>query len=216
MSFTEKLKNNFIGGLILLTPLIMTVAIIDLFLNWTGGITNFIVQLFGIGKYVGHDMMAGQAIVLAASGMIIVTVGLIAKSPAGRKFLGGFGKLVNLVPLYRTLYFSLKHFATAIVENRSHYENAVVVEHPHEGIYRLGFTTSKSSDEIQKVDDKELINVFLPNSPNPTAGLMAILPKDRIYNVDITVREAFKLIMTTGISNREVETVLPEVEEDKQ
>jgi len=78
----------------------------------------------------------------------------------------------------------------------------------------LGFTTSEAAEEIQQVDDRKLLNVFMPNSPNPTAGIMAILPEERIHDVDLTVREAFKLVMTTGISNEKVEKALPEVEEN--
>lgn len=212
MSLQEKLKDSFIGGLILLTPLILTFIIIKVFLGWTAGVTDLVVQISGIGKYIGHDMLAGQLIVLSGSAVFIVLTGIVARSRKGRKLLGGFGRLVNLVPLYRTLYFSLKHFADSIVENRSHYENSVVVEYPERGIYRLGFTTSKSQEEIQEIDSRKLLNVFLPNSPNPTGGQMAILPEDRIHDVDLSVREAFKLIMTTGISNEKAEIALPEVE----
>ena len=210
MDLDEKLKDSFISGLILLTPLILTFIIIKFFLNSTSGLTGVVVEVFGIGKYVGQDMLAGQIIVLTGSAIFIVIAGVAARSYAGRKVLGGFGRLVNLVPMYRTLYFSLKHFANALVENRSHYENAVVVEYPERGIYRIGFTTSKTQEEIQKIDNRELMNVFMPNSPNPTGGQMAILPKDRINDVDLSVREAFKLLMTTGISNEKVENVLPE------
>jgi uncharacterized membrane protein len=210
MELQEKLKDSFISGLILLTPLILTVVIIKFFLNWTAGITDIVVHLFGIGQYVGNDMLAGQIIVLTASAIFIVLAGIVARSYRGRKVLGGFGRLVNLVPMYRTLYFSLKHFANALVENKSHYENAVIVEYPERGIYRVGFTTSKTQKEIQEVDDRLLMNVFMPNSPNPTGGQMAILPEDRIQNIDLSVKEAFKLVMTTGISNEKVDNVLPE------
>jgi len=214
MGLQDKLKESFIGGLILLTPLILTIIIIKIFLGWTGGLTDSLVNAFGIGQYIGHNVLAGQLIVLAGSSIFIVIIGTIGRSKNGRNILGGFGKLVNLVPLYRTLYFSLKHFATALVENKSHYEKAVIVEHPQKGIYRLGFTTSEAAEEIQQVDDRKLLNVFMPNSPNPTAGIMAILPEERIHDVDLTVREAFKLVMTTGISNEKVEKALPEVEEN--
>lgn len=210
MKLNEKIKDSFISGLILLTPLILTFIIIKFFLNWTSGLTDIVVQVFGIGQYVGQDMLAGQIIVLTASAIFILLAGVAARSYRGKKVLGGFGRLVNFVPMYRTLYFSLKHFANALVENRSHYENAVVVEYPERGIYRIGFTTSKTQEEIQKIDNRELMNVFMPNSPNPTGGQMAILPKDRINDVDLSVREAFKLLMTTGISNEKVENVLPE------
>lgn len=210
MSLQEKLKDSFIGGLILLTPLILTVIIIQIFLGWTAGITDTVVSVFGIGRYIGNDKLAGQLIVLATSAVIIVLTGIVARSRNGRKLLGGFGRLVNLVPMYRTLYFSLKHFADSLVENRSHYENAVIVEYPERDIYRVGFTTSKTQEEIQEIDDRQLMNVFMPNSPNPTAGQMAILPENRIHDVDLSVREAFKLVMTTGISNEKVEKVLPE------
>lgn len=208
MKLQENLKRSFIGGLILLGPFILTIVIIKLFLNSTSGLTEIVVQLTGLGKYTGQSTLIGQLIVLFSSAVFVTLTGLVARSKTGKTILGGFGRLVNIVPMYRTLYFSLKHLANSLVENKSHYENTVVVEYPHEGIYRVGFTTSKTQSEIQSLEESNLLNVFLPNSPNPTAGIMVILPEERIHEVDMTVREGFKLVMTTGISNKKVEKMI--------
>lgn len=209
----EKLKDSFISGLILLTPFILTVVVIKLFLGWTSGLTDLVVQTFEIGRYTGQDVLVGQLLVLSASAVLITLTGAIVRSSPGKKAFGEFGRLVNIVPLYRTLYFSFRHFTNALVENRSHYKNAVVVEYPEKDIYRIGFTTSKSREEVQQIDDRALLNIFIPNSPNPTAGVMAIMPEERVHKVDLSVREAFKLVMTTGISNEKVEKIIPDESE---
>ncbi|MFB6144015.1 MAG: DUF502 domain-containing protein [Candidatus Nanohaloarchaea archaeon] len=210
MGLSDSFKRSFIGGLILLTPLIVSFLVIKLFLDWTSGLTSIVVNLLELGRFTGQDMLLGQLIVLAGSTVVITIVGFVARSRNGRKLLGGFGRMVNLVPMYRTLYFSIKHLANSLVENRSQYKNAVVVEHPDKGVYRLGFTTSKTRSELQVADDQELLNVFIPNSPNPTGGIMALIPEERVHKVDLSVKEAFKTVMTTGISNDKIDNIIPD------
>lgn len=209
----EKIKDGFIGGLILLTPLIVTYIVIKTVLDWTSMLFQPVSSFFQLGMYFGNMPFLTNLFLLGVGAGIVTFVGLLASTRRGNLFLGEFGKLVKLVPLVRGLYFSLRNFSTSVVDNRGHYDRSVLVEYPREGVYRLGFVTSESNEKIQDVDERNLINVLILNTPNPTGGLLAIIPEENIHEVDMSVRESMKFLMTSGISGMEEE--ISEIEEEK-
>lgn len=206
--FQEKLKNNFIAGLILLTPLILTILIINTFLGWTSFLVNPIIEFTKLSQFTDNNIFVARIVVLMIGATFVLGLGTLVRTRIGSKLLGEFGRLANLVPLFRTIYFSLKHFADSLVENRSKYKEAVLVEYPEEGTYRIGFLTASTPENINKAVNKDLQNVFMPNSPNPTAGMLVMITEDKIYDIDLSIREAFRTIMTTGINKEEVDHLM--------
>lgn len=204
----EKLKNDFMAGMILLAPLIITILIINTFVGWTSFLVNPILDLTNLGVYTDNNVLFARFLVLLAGAFFVMVVGTAARTRGGKKMLGGFGRLVNVVPLFRTVYFSIKHFADSIVENQSKYKKAVLVEYPNPDTYRIGFLTASTPENISGPTGKELKNVFMPNSPNPTGGMLVMMPERKIYNVDLTIKEAFKTIMTTGINQDEADELM--------
>lgn len=204
----EKLKNDFMAGLILLAPLILTILIINTFLGWTSFLVNPVLEVTRLGAYTDNNVFVARLIVLAMGAVFVVLAGTSARTRGGKKLLGGFGRLVNVVPLFRTVYFSIKHFADSIVENQSKYKKAVLVEYPNPDTYRIGFLTASTPENISEPTGKELKNVFMPNSPNPTGGMLVMVPEEKIYDVDLTIKEAFKTVMTTGIRKEEADEIM--------
>lgn len=86
----------------------------------------------------------------------------------------------------------------------------MLAEYPSEDIYQIGFITSESSDEIEKAVGEELVNVYIPNSPTPTAGVTAMMPEERVQELDMSVKKAFKLLLTTGVSSEKMDEIIPE------
>ena len=210
MSLIEHLKDSFLSGLVLLTPLIATFVIIGFVLGWTSGLTGLFIDFFDLTSVTFRFRAAAQILVLAVLATAVTGVGVFAKSRTGKKALGGFGKLVNIVPIYRSLYHGIKHVSSALVEKKTGYNRPVLAEYPSEDIYRIGFITSESRGEIQKAAGEEVVNVYIPNSPTPTTGATVMMPRDKIEELDMTVKEAFKLVVTTGISNKKIESIMPE------
>lgn len=208
MDLKEKLKNNFMAGLILLAPLIITILVINTFLGWTSFLVNPILDLTKLGSYTDNNIFIARIIVLLMGATLVAVVGTVARTRAGRKMLGGFGRLVNIVPLFRTIYFSIKHFADSIVENQSKYKEAVLVEYPSKDTYRIGFLTAHTPERISQETGSDLKNIFMPNSPNPTGGMLVMMPDEKIYEIDLTIKEAFKTVMTTGISKDEADEIM--------
>lgn len=210
MNLKEGFKDSFLSGLVLLAPLIATIAIISFLLSWTSGFTGLFIDWFDLTSVTFKMKVAAQILVLFLLAAAVAVVGKFSKSRMGRKTLGGFGRLVNIVPVYRSLYHGIKHLANSLAENQSSYRKVVLAEYPSEGIYRLGFITSESSDEIEDAAGKELVNVYLPNSPTPTAGITAMMPSEKLHEVDMSVKKAFKMLVTTGVSSEKMDEIIPE------
>ncbi|MBC5792662.1 MAG: DUF502 domain-containing protein [Nanohaloarchaea archaeon] len=202
-----KLKNSFITGAIILAPLAVTIFVLKLVFTWALGIINPIVINLGLARYTANIELVAQLL----TGLTIITlvtfIGLLAASTFGRRILGGGGRAINLIPLVRTIYFSVRHLANSMVE-KSRYQRVVLVEYPREGIESIGFVTGDSPEELG-----EKINIFIPQSPNPTAGHLIIAEEDNVEDVDISVKEGLKLVMTTGI--REDKELPLEIQEDQ-
>jgi uncharacterized membrane protein len=105
----------------------------------------------------------------------------------------------------RVIYSSVRQVSNALMERSNRYESVVLVEYPREGMYSVGFVTGDSPDEVLSVAGADAYNVFLPNSPNPTAGRMVMVPDDQVHEVDISVRRGIRLLVTTGIAEAEEE-----------
>jgi uncharacterized membrane protein len=210
MTLSERLKGSFFSGLILLTPLIATFVIIGFVLSWTSGITGFFIDFFDLTSATFRFQAAAQVLVLLVLALAVTMIGVFGRSRTGKKALGGFGRLVDVVPIYRSLYHGIKHVSSALVDKQSSYRKAVLAEYPSEDIYRIGFITSESSTEINKAAEEELVNIYIPNSPTPTTGAMVMMPRRKIHELDISVKQAFKLLVTTGISSEKIEEIMPE------
>ncbi|MFB6100728.1 MAG: DUF502 domain-containing protein [Candidatus Nanohalobium sp.] len=210
MSLKESFKDSFLSGLVLLTPLIATAVIISFLLGWTSGLTGLFIDYFDLSSLTFRLRVAAQVLVLLVMAGAVAVIGKFSRSRTGRKTLGGFGKIVNIVPVYRSLYHGIKHLANSLAENQSSYRKAVLAEYPSEDIYRIGFITSESSDEIEEAAGEKLVNVYLPNSPTPTAGVTAMMPRGKLHELDMSVKKAFKLLVTTGVSSEKMDEIMPE------
>jgi uncharacterized membrane protein len=198
MRVVKVLKNAFVAGLILVLPLAITLFIFRLVFNWTLGLINPLVQAAGLAQYTANIELAAQAITILAILAAITTLGLFLQLNVGHRTFGEIGKVVNFLPLFRTVYVSVRQVANSFVERSDTYESTVFVEYPREGVYSIGFITGDSPGELHDVADDEVYNVYLPASPNPTAGKLAMVPARRIYDSDLTVRQGIRLLMTTG------------------
>ena len=204
----EKLKNDFITGIILVTPLILTVLLVNIFLDWTSFLVNPILEVTKLGSFTDNNIFVARILVLVLGAFTVLSLGGVARTRIGSKFLGGFSRVVHLIPLLRTIYFNFKHFADSLTDKESKYKEAVLVEYPEAGTYRLGFLTASTPAKISQNVDKNLQNVFMPNSPNPIGGMLVMISEDKIYEVEMSIKEALRTIMTTGIKKEDADDLM--------
>ncbi|MDY6819403.1 MAG: DUF502 domain-containing protein [Halobacteriales archaeon] len=215
MKLSAIVKDSFVAGLVLLAPLIVTVFILRLVFSWVISIVNPIVTGTRLAQYTANIEIVAQ---LLAAVLILVTItllGYVAQRHVGRRTFGSLGRLVSFIPLVRTIYESTRQVATSLVSRDSRYEQVVLVEYPREGLYSIGFVTGDSPPSTDGIVDTQMYNVFLPNSPNPTGGRLALVPADQLQELDMSVGRGIRLLVTTGMGN-DRSTVQPLAADDRR
>lgn len=198
MKITRTLKSSFLAGLVLVLPLAITLFILKILFNWTVGIVNPVVRGTRLAQYTANIELVAQFI---AIGVIVVTItllGLLVKLETGRRVLDRIGGVVDFIPLFRTIYGSVRQVASSFSDRSGTYESVVFVEYPRDRTYAVGFVTGDAPEELRDREGQSVYNVYLPASPNPTAGKLAMVPEDRIHESDLSVRQGIRLLMTTG------------------
>lgn len=200
MRGVDAVKHSFFTGLALVAPIVVTVFVVRLLLVWTLGVVDPIVEAADLARYTADVKLAARVLTPVLVVCLVTLIGYVARRPAAQRLIGGMGRAVDLVPLVRTIYSSVRGVATALVERSDRYESVVLVEYPRDGIYSIGFVTSESPAAVRSVTGGRAYNVFLPNSPNPTAGRLVVVPEDRVHEIEMTAGQGIRTLVTTGMA----------------
>ncbi|MFB6123594.1 MAG: DUF502 domain-containing protein [Haloferacaceae archaeon] len=205
MGLRARVRTSFVTGLLLVTPLAVTAFVLQFVFTRVTGVLNPVVRAAGLRAYTANIEIVAQllAAVVVAAG--IVCLGYLASRSVGQRLFGGFERAVRLVPFVRTVYFGVRQVSESLVERTAGYESVVLVEYPRDGLYSLAFVTNRSPRAARDATDEALYNVFVPHSPNPTAGSLVLVPESDVYEIEMPVREGLRLLVTTGLSTDDVE-----------
>lgn len=212
MRVSAAIKNSFVAGLLLITPLVVTVYVLRVLVNWSFQFVNPVVQGTRLTQYTANIEAVAQLVAAVLIVAAITLLGYLAQKSVGQQLFGNIGRIMNVIPLVSTLYGSVRQVANSLVDRDTAYEGVVLLEYPREGIYSIGLVTGQSPPAVEAMSDQEVYNVFLPNSPNPTAGRLVLLPEDQVHELDMSVRRGMRLIITTGMNGDEVDE-LPGIQE---
>jgi len=201
----QRLKDSFVAGLILLAPLVVTLYILRILARWSLQVIDPVVAGTRLTEFTANNEIAAQFVAGLIIVALITLLGMLAQYSVGRHLFGNLGRTVNLVPLVSTIYASVRQVATSLVDRDSEYDKVVLVEYPREGMYSIGLVTSEGRKAIDEVAGEQAFSVFLPNSPNPTAGRLIMVPASQIHETEMSVREGMRMIVTTGIGDKEEE-----------
>ncbi len=191
------LKGYFITGLLVVVPLYITVYVLTLIVSFMDNIFNILPGPLRPDTYLPYHI-PGQGIVFTIIGIFIV--GVLTTNIFGKRLFAFGEKVLLRVPVVRIVYNASKQFMeTFFSGDHEGFRKVVLVEFTRKGVYSLGFVTGRAQGEIrQKAVDKG-ISVFLPTTPNPTSGFYAVVDEKDIIPLDMTVEDAFKVIMTGGM-----------------
>ncbi len=196
----RRLRAYFLTGLLVLVPLVLTAYIIwNLFLAidgiLRGFIHSFILEQFGFS--FGRRQIPG--IGFAALIVIIIVTGLIARNYFGRKIVSFGDQVVDRIPLINRVYGAIKQISQAFFSaKREVFKKAVLFEYPRKGIYSIGFYTQDTRGPVQSSVPEDVVSIFLPTTPNPTSGFLLFVPKTDVIDLDLTIEEALKLVISGG------------------
>lgn len=199
-------RNSFIAGFAILAPLVITAFVLQWLFVRLLAIVDPLVASTRLTNYTANIEPVAQLVAGVVLFGSIALVGFVASQSVGERAFDGFDALMGHVPFVRVIYSSVRQVSEALLEGNDRYESVVLVEYPRDGIYSLGFVTNDGPRPVEAVLDEEMVNVFVPHSPNPTAGSLVLVPVSEVTPVDVSVRKAIRLLVTTGMAyDEEVE-----------
>ena len=191
------LRNYFLTGLLVIVPISVTCYVIWVLIKAMDSILRFVPTKYLPETYL-RIPIPGLGLILVV--IIVLAVGVLTKNFVGSKMIRLGEKIVDRIPLARILYISVKQLMEALILQKSKaFQKAALIEYPRRGVYVMAFITGESKGEIQRLTQKKMMNVFVPTTPNPTSGFYILVPEDEIILLNMSVEDAFKLIMSGGI-----------------
>ena len=194
-SITSKLRNAFIAGIVVLVPI-----------GFTLYLTLFLIKISS--KLIPNEINPNNYLPFSIPGLeillsviFITIVGGISLSFFGKKILNLINDLFKRIPILRTIYSAIGQMTESFTNKSDNKKSVVLIEYPKKGSWAVGFATKENKGEISKKTNKELINVFVPTTPNPTGGFLLMFPKDEVIFLDMTFEEASKFIVSAGTSD---------------
>ncbi len=188
----EYLKRVFATGLLIFIPLATTVFVVYWALI---SVENILMPILSKTPYYFPGF---SIIVLIAT---ICALGIIGTHAIGQKIIERIEYIMKRIPLIRTVYTGVREAIRALITSDvERLKGVVLVEYPRKGLYAIGFTSGSRISHVEKITGKSLINVFIPTSPNPTSGLVVLVPEEEVTYLDMSVEDAMKIIISGGFS----------------
>ncbi|MDC3127733.1 DUF502 domain-containing protein [Candidatus Pelagibacter bacterium] len=194
-SFFSRIRNYFIAGIVALIPIGITLYLTLFIIKLS---TNLIPKEINPNNYLPFDI-PGLEILIAL--ILITLVGWLSLSFLGKKFFELFNSVLRKIPILRTIYSAIGQMTESFTKNDKDKSSVVLLEYPRKGVWAVGFATQENKGIISKKVDQNLVNVFLPTTPNPTSGFLLMVPKSDLIYLDVSFEQASKFIVSAGTSN---------------
>ena len=194
-SLALKLRNYFITGIVVLIPIGFTLYLSRFLINVS---TKLVPAGLNPNNYIPYAI-PGIEILLTI--IFITIVGGLSLSFLGKKVLQIVDNLFKRIPILRTIYSAIVQMTDSFRNQEGSKKSVVLVEYPRKGSWAVGFATKENKGELKDKTNKELINVFVPTTPNPTSGFLLMFPKEDVIYLDMSFEEASKFIVSAGTSN---------------
>jgi uncharacterized membrane protein len=202
MDLSTTIRKGFLTGLVLIAPLAITFVVVSVVYGWltstldpllaiVGADTDPFVQVFALLVLFGSITLLG----------VVVRRGIMDES-----FITELDRMMEAIPVVKTIYSSARQASNALIGHENQFERVVLVEWPEDDVHTIGFVTNESPDAVTVALDgasaEVRYNVFIPMSPNPMAGFLAIVPESRITKTDLPVRQGLQMVITTGMGSK--------------
>jgi len=193
-SIALKLRNYFFTGVIVLVPIGFTLYLSKFLINFS---TKLVPSGLNPNTYLPYSI-PGIEIILTV--IFITIIGGLSLSFLGKKFLQIIDDLFKKIPILRTIYSAIGQMTDSFRNQEGNKKSVVLLEYPRRGSWAVGFATKENTGEIKSKTNQNLVNVFVPTTPNPTSGFLLMIPKEDLIYLDMTFEEASKFIVSAGTS----------------
>ena len=196
MKNLNRLRNYFISGLLFWIPLILSIIVIKSFLEL---INSLIPQQYLPEVIFDLDTtIPGSGIILVL--LIILITGVLVTNILGRKLVALWERILNKIPGFRNIYNILKKVSDTVFNTSDKsFKKAFLIQYPSKGIWVIAFQSGDYKGEAKSIIGEETINLFVPTTPNPTSGFFVLMPKKDAFELDMSVEEAFNLVISAGV-----------------
>jgi uncharacterized membrane protein len=191
-SVLARLRNNFIAGVVVLIPIGITIYLTLFIIKIS---SKILPKELNPNHYLPYDIPGVEIII---SIILITFIGWLSLSFIGKKFLEIFNNILKKIPILRTIYSAFEQMLDIFNKKDGNKKNVVLVEYPRKGSWAVGFATKENKSEISSKSKQNLINVFVPTTPNPTSGFLLMFPKEEVIYLDMSFEEASRFIVSAG------------------
>ena len=203
-----RLRTSFLTGIVVIAPVALTLWLIWSVIGWFDGfVLPFVPDAYRpeqiLNTIFGYDLKLNIRGVGVVVFLVFATlVGWLAKGLIGRSFIKYAENLVNRMPVVRSFYSGIKQIAeTVFAQQERSFEKACMIEYPRKGIWAIGFISTTAKGEIAERNSSKgpMVSVFVPTTPNPTSGFLLFFPKADIIELDMSIEDAAKLVISAGL-----------------
>ncbi len=197
MKIKEFVKSTFVVGMAAILPLVLTVYVIEILISLTNGLLSYLPENFQKSGYV----FPGLGLIFAV--VVIFLVGIFARNTMGKILVASFSKIVEKIPFVAMLYKTGRQVSDSFFKaDEAGFKQVVLIEWPRKDLWTIAFVTSttegKVKNALSSLSNKNMLNLYVPTTPNPTSGFYIMAAEDQVISVQMTVEEAFKTVISSG------------------
>ncbi len=193
----KRLQRYLVAGILVWVPLAVTFALVYLAVDITDNTLLLIPEQYRPDSLLGFHI-PGLGVILAL--IVLLVTGVLAANFVGRALVSGWESLLERIPFVRAVYSAAKKFSEIVFSDSSEsFKKVLLIEYPRRGLYSLAFQTATDLGEVQARTGEDVVCCFVPTTPNPTSGLIIIVPKKDVTELDMEIDEALKMIISLGV-----------------
>jgi uncharacterized membrane protein len=198
MSLIARVRAYFFAGILITAPISITIYLAWAMITWVDSkVIPLIPARYNPETYLPFSV-PGIGLIILLVGLTLI--GAVTAGMIGRMLVHFSERLLNRMPVVRSIYNALKQiFETVLSQKSQAFREVVLIEYPRRGMWAMGFITGTTEGEVQELTEDEVVNVFLPTTPNPTSGFLLFVPKRDIIPLNMTVEEGIKMVVSGGI-----------------
>lgn len=191
------LKKYLLAGLVVWLPIIATVVILRFLIDLLDQTMSLLPEKYNPEALMGINI-PGLGVILSI--IVLFITGILATNLFGQKLVSMSESILDRIPLVRSIYSATKQMIEAVVSSNSQaFRKVVLVEYPRKGLWSLAFQTGAAFQEIGDKTNQQMVSIFVPTTPNPTAGFLMMVAKDEVIELEMSVDTALKFIISLGV-----------------
>lgn len=201
------MRKYLVTGLLIWIPLVITIWVLNLIVATMDQSLGLLPEQLHPRTWIGHDIPGLGAVLTIA---VVFITGLAARNFIGERLLAYWEALLGRIPIVRSIYSSVKQVSDTILSTDGQaFRQALLVQYPRPGVWTIGFVTGAPASEVRRRIESDMLSVYVPTTPNPTSGFFLMMPREQTIELDMSVDQALKYVVSMGVVAPADSTVVP-------